>query len=136
MKIAVVGTGYVGLVVGTAFAEHGHNVVCVDKDPGRIDPLNKGEIPIYEPGLEELVLRNIEEERISFTTGKNGATMGTPRSVSIPSISRAREAAYRSPAGTVLSRPNPTTRVLPVSCRIVTRTIEAKAVTRLSSGGA
>ena len=68
MKIAVVGTGYVGLVAGTVFAEHGHEVVCIDKDPGRIEPLWRGEIPIYEPGLEELVTRNIEEERLTFTT--------------------------------------------------------------------
>lgn len=68
MKIAVIGTGYVGLVAGTVFAEHGHEVVCVDKDPGRIEPLRRGEIPIYEPGLEELVVRNTEDERLSFTT--------------------------------------------------------------------
>lgn len=68
MKISVVGTGYVGLVVGTCFAEHGHEVVCVDKDPNRIDPLKEGKIPIYEPGLEELVVRNMAEDRLTFTT--------------------------------------------------------------------
>lgn len=68
MKISVVGTGYVGLVVGTCFAEHGHEVVCVDKDPNRIDPLKEGKIPIYEPGLEELVIRNMAEDRLTFTT--------------------------------------------------------------------
>ena len=67
MKIAVVGTGYVGLVAGTVFAEHGHDVVCVDNDPARIEPLKRGETPIYEPGLEELVLRNVEEGRLRFT---------------------------------------------------------------------
>lgn len=67
MKISVIGTGYVGLVAGTVFAEHGHNVVCVDKDPARIDPLKQGKTPIYEPGLEELVVRNLEEGRLSFT---------------------------------------------------------------------
>lgn len=68
MKIAVVGTGYVGLVVGTVFAEHGHEVTCIDKDPKRIEPLKKGKAPIYEPGLEELVQRNLDEERLRFTT--------------------------------------------------------------------
>ena len=68
MRIAIVGTGYVGLVVGTGFAENGHSVVCVDHDPGRIEPLSRAKLPIYEPGLEELVVRNIEEERLRFTT--------------------------------------------------------------------
>ena len=68
MKIAVVGTGYVGLVAGTCFAETGNNVVCVDNDADKINALNDGEIPIYEPGLEELVKRNVAEERLTFTT--------------------------------------------------------------------
>ena len=68
MKIAVVGTGYVGLVAGTCFAETGNQVQCVDRDQGKIDALKAGRIPIYEPGLEELVRRNVAEERLSFTT--------------------------------------------------------------------
>ena len=68
MRITVVGTGYVGLVVGTCFAETGHTVWCVDKNPKIVERLKKGEIPIFEPGLEELVVRNAEEERLSFTT--------------------------------------------------------------------
>lgn len=73
MQIAVVGTGYVGLVVGTCLAETGHDVLCVDKDEPKIDGLKRGELPIYEPGLEELVLRNVEEERLEFTTDLAGA---------------------------------------------------------------
>src|SRR5919199_253660 len=68
MKIAVVGTGYVGLVLGACLAENGNNVVCVDKDASKIDMLNAGGIPIYEPGLEEMVRRNRHEERLTFTT--------------------------------------------------------------------
>ncbi|MFG0318880.1 MAG: UDP-glucose dehydrogenase family protein, partial [Planctomycetota bacterium JB042] len=68
MKIAVVGTGYVGLVAGTCFAESGNTVTCVDVDEAKVAALNDGKIPIYEPGLEEMVLKNVEEERLFFTT--------------------------------------------------------------------
>jgi UDPglucose 6-dehydrogenase len=68
MKIAVVGTGYVGLVTGTCFAETGNDVVCVDIDKSKIDKLSNGHITIYEPGLEKLFLRNLREERLTFTT--------------------------------------------------------------------
>lgn len=68
MKIAVVGTGYVGLVSGTCFAETGNTVTCIDIDQSKVDRLSKGEITIYEPGLEKLFLRNLKENRLKFTT--------------------------------------------------------------------
>jgi UDPglucose 6-dehydrogenase len=68
MKIAVFGAGYVGLVAGTCFADSGHEVVLVDVDAKRVADLREGKIPIYEPGLEELVKRNVAEERLSFST--------------------------------------------------------------------
>src|SRR6201996_7464868 len=68
MKIAVIGTGYVGLVTGTCFAETGNDVCCVDIDAKKVESLINGQITIYEPGLEKLFLRNLKEERLKFTT--------------------------------------------------------------------
>ncbi|HYN01845.1 MAG TPA: 2-dehydropantoate 2-reductase N-terminal domain-containing protein, partial [Vicinamibacteria bacterium] len=68
MHIGVVGTGYVGLVVGACLAENGNFVACVDIDEEKVERLRRGEIPIYEPGLNEMVPRNVAEERLRFTT--------------------------------------------------------------------
>ena len=68
MRVAMIGTGYVGLVSGACFADFGHIVTCVDKDASKIDRLQAGEIPIFEPGLDDLVAKNVKEERLFFTT--------------------------------------------------------------------
>ncbi|MFL5409875.1 MAG: UDP-glucose dehydrogenase family protein [Myxococcales bacterium] len=76
MRIAVVGTGYVGLVAGTCFAETGHSVTCVDVDEAKLAALRAGKTPIYEPGLEELLLRNSKAERLFFTSDLRAAVRG------------------------------------------------------------
>jgi UDPglucose 6-dehydrogenase len=76
MKIAIIGTGYVGLVSGVCLSDFGHDVVCVDRDPAKIAKLDRGEAPIYEPGLEELMARNVAAGRLSFTTDIASAMLG------------------------------------------------------------
>src|SRR5579872_2174109 len=68
MRVAMIGTGYVGLVSGACFADFGHVVTCIDKDASKIERLRRGEIPIFEPGLDDLVARNVREERLFFAT--------------------------------------------------------------------
>ncbi len=76
MKIAMIGTGYVGLVSGVCFSDFGHEVVCVDKDPRKIEMLERGEVPIYEPGLDTLMAKNVEAGRLSFTLDLASAIEG------------------------------------------------------------
>jgi len=73
MNATIIGTGYVGLVSGVCFADFGHNVICVDKDPAKIAMLNAGQMPIYEPGLEALVKKNVTAGRLTFTTNASEA---------------------------------------------------------------
>jgi len=73
VKITIIGTGYVGLVSGTCLAEVGHEVICCDISKEKIEMLNNGEMPIYEPGLEELIKKNITEKRLTFTTNVKSA---------------------------------------------------------------
>jgi UDPglucose 6-dehydrogenase len=75
MKVCVIGAGYVGLVTGTGFAETGNNVACADLDPEKVATLNRGETPIFEPGLEEMIKRNIEGGRLTFTTNVEEAIL-------------------------------------------------------------
>src|SRR5207248_6218058 len=91
MNIAIIGTGYVGLVAGACFAESGNDVVCVDIDAAKVEKLRQGVIPIYEPGLPEMIERNTREERLTFTTDFEAAVrksfilfvaVGTPTSPS------------------------------------------------------
>ena len=72
-RIAVVGSGYVGLVTGTCFAETGNNVICVDIDENKVEQMKNGVVPIYEPHLDVIFERNIKQERLSFTTDLKAA---------------------------------------------------------------
>nr|WP_261361873.1 2-dehydropantoate 2-reductase N-terminal domain-containing protein [Frigoriglobus tundricola] len=76
MKVAIIGTGYVGLVTGTCLAESGNDVTCVDNNPNKVALLHGGGIPIYEPGLAELVARNARDGRLAFTTDLAAAVRG------------------------------------------------------------
>src|SRR5687767_14280332 len=76
-KVCMIGTGYVGLVTGTCFAELGHRVICVDKVKSKIDTLNAGGVPIYEPGIESLVKKNKRAKRLSFTTSLRDAVQSS-----------------------------------------------------------
>ena len=79
MKIAMIGSGYVGLVSGACFADFGHDVICVDKDPAKIDRLRAGEIPIFEPGLQDLMAKNVAAGRLSFSLDLAAAVLARRR---------------------------------------------------------
>jgi UDPglucose 6-dehydrogenase len=84
MKLTVVGTGYVGLVTGACFAEMGNDVLCIDLDAGKIERLLQGELPIFEPGLKDIVLRNVAEGRLHFSTDvKEGVRFGTMQFIAV-----------------------------------------------------
>ena len=76
MRIAMIGTGYVGLVSGACLSEFGHDVVCIDKDASKVETLKSGGIPIYEPGLDDVVADNAKAGRLSFTTDLKAAVAG------------------------------------------------------------
>ena len=96
MRLTIFGSGYVGLVTGACFAEAGNNVLCVDVDERKVEMLQRGESPIFEPGLDEMLKRNIEAGRIRFTT-----TCGSIRPVTSASSTRPR-ASRESPTGSAL----------------------------------
>src|SRR5687768_6846271 len=76
MQVTIIGTGYVGLVSGACFADFGHHVTCVDKDAEKVASLNRGEMPIYEPRLEELVCSNVSQGRLQFSADLRAAVSG------------------------------------------------------------
>jgi UDPglucose 6-dehydrogenase len=98
MRVAMIGTGYVGLVSGACFADFGHDVTCVDKDASKIAALRCGEMPIYEPGLGELVARNVREGRLAFEVDLSDSVrqadavfvaVGTPRAAATAMLTSA-----------------------------------------------
>src|SRR2546426_5035990 len=118
MNICVVGAGYVGLVTGAVFADLGNEVVCVDNVAEKIDELQAGRLPIYEPGLEEMVTRNVGDGRLSFTTDLAAAV----RKSVIVFIADFRTAAARS----VVNRSEEHTSELQSPCNLVCRLLLEK----------
>ena len=96
MRIAMIGTGYVGLVSGACFSDFGHDVTCIDKDAGKIAQLKSGSLPIFEPGLDALIERNVTAGRLAFATdtaavrSASNSSTGTPRGTPCSGASPAR----------------------------------------------
>src|SRR4029453_13245715 len=128
MDLCIIGSGYVGLVSGACFAEVGHHVVCVDNDQRKVDMLQRGEIPIYEPGLEDLVHRNVAAKRLRFTNSiEDGVDHSQVVFIPVPTPpsqaacsnppsskkSPAKSPAFSSPANIASSSTNPPSRSRP-----------------------
>jgi len=93
MKIAMIGTGYVGLVSGVCFSDFGHEVICVDKNPEKIEMLRRGDVPIFEPGLDQLMASNVEAGRLAFSDDLAAAVDGADAvfiAVGTPTLAEAR----------------------------------------------
>jgi UDP-glucose 6-dehydrogenase len=101
MKVTAVGVGYVGLVAAACLADSGNHVVCVDSDANKIDDLKKGIIPIYEPGLAEIVRHNVEGKRLHFTTSPEGVSHGKIILLGVGTLCRGWVGGYLGGAGRV-----------------------------------
>lgn len=119
MKITIIGTGYVGLVSGICFASLGHDVACIDKDESKINTLNQGEIPIYEPGLKEMLAKCVETQKITFSTDLKSALNGS-KAVFI-AVGTPQDQDGSADLSYVLSAAKEITEIAPNPCLIVTK---------------